>query len=164
MSEFDEILTNALMNHEKKDIAEKDKSNIVEYPVIFNTMDPEKPLKTPILSRINIEMMYDSNTEIMERKESLERIFAQLSDEQKEQFKNCKDMNEVMKLANEEKLEVKTSGQFSISGKKFVKGFMVDIASVLPECKEFASDVSEIDPAEPRYLKVVWGKGYKIQP
>ena len=21
----------------------------------------------------------------------------------------------------------------------------------------------EIDPAEPRYLKVVWGKGYKIQ-
>ena len=29
----------------------------------------------------------------MEGKESLERIFAQLSDEQKEQFRNCKDMN-----------------------------------------------------------------------
>jgi biotin carboxyl carrier protein len=33
--------------------------------------------------------------------------------------------------------------------KHLVKGFMVDIASVLPECKEFASEVSEIDPAEP---------------
>ena len=31
----------------------------------------------------------------MEGKESLERIFAQLSDEQKEQFKNDKDMDEV---------------------------------------------------------------------
>ncbi len=29
----------------------------------------------------------------MEGKESLERIFAHLSDEQKEQFRNCKDMN-----------------------------------------------------------------------
>ena len=58
-------------------------------------------------------------------------------------------VDQLAKLAKEEKLEVKTSGQFSISGKKFVKGFMVDIASVLPECKDFASEVSEIDPAEP---------------
>jgi hypothetical protein len=43
---------------------------------------------------------------IMEGKESLERIFAQLSDEQKEQFKNCKDMDEVMKLADEENFEL----------------------------------------------------------
>ena len=42
----------------------------------------------------------------MEGKESLERIFAQLSDEQKEQFRNCKDMDEVMKLANEENFEL----------------------------------------------------------
>ena len=42
----------------------------------------------------------------MEGKESLERIFAQLSDEQKEQFKNCKDMDEVMKLADEENIEL----------------------------------------------------------
>jgi hypothetical protein len=42
----------------------------------------------------------------MEGKESLERIFAQLSDEQKEQFKNCKDMDEVMKLADEENVEL----------------------------------------------------------
>jgi hypothetical protein len=42
----------------------------------------------------------------MEGKESLERIFAQMSDEQKEKFKNCKDMDEVMKLANEENVEL----------------------------------------------------------
>ena len=42
----------------------------------------------------------------MDGKESLERIFAQLSDEQKEQFKKCKDMDEVMKLANEENFEL----------------------------------------------------------
>ena len=42
----------------------------------------------------------------MEGKESLERIFAQLSEEQKEQFRNCKDMDEVMKLANEENVEL----------------------------------------------------------
>ena len=42
----------------------------------------------------------------MEGKESLERIFAQLSDEQKEQFKNCKDMDEVMKLADQENFEL----------------------------------------------------------
>jgi hypothetical protein len=32
---------------------------------------------------------------IMEGKESLERIFAQLSDEQKEQFRNCRFVNDV---------------------------------------------------------------------
>ena len=42
----------------------------------------------------------------MEGKESLERIFAQLNDEQKEQFKNCKDMDEVMKLADQENVEL----------------------------------------------------------
>ena len=42
----------------------------------------------------------------MEGKESLERIFAQLSDEQKEQFRNCKDMDEVMKLADKENFEL----------------------------------------------------------
>ena len=42
----------------------------------------------------------------MEGKESLERIFAQLSDEQKEQFRNCKNMDEVMKLAEEENFEL----------------------------------------------------------
>ena len=42
----------------------------------------------------------------MEGKESLERIFAQLSDEQKEQFRNCKDMDEVMKLADAENFEL----------------------------------------------------------
>ena len=42
----------------------------------------------------------------MEGKESLERIFAQLSDEQKEQFRNCKDMDEVMKLADQENVEL----------------------------------------------------------
>ncbi len=42
----------------------------------------------------------------MEGKESLERIFAQLSDEQKEQFRNCKNMDEVMKLAKEENFEL----------------------------------------------------------
>ena len=42
----------------------------------------------------------------MEGKESLERLFAQLSDEQKEQFRNCQNMDEIMKLANEEKVEL----------------------------------------------------------
>ena len=58
-------------------------------------------------------------------------------------------VDQLAKLAKEEKLEVKTSGQFSISGKKLVKGFMVDVGSVLPECRDFVSEVSEIDPAEP---------------
>ena len=42
----------------------------------------------------------------MEGKESLERIFAQLSEEQKEQFRNCKDMDEVMKIADAENVEL----------------------------------------------------------
>ena len=42
----------------------------------------------------------------MEGKESLERIFAQLSDEQKEQFRNCKDIDEVKKLADAENVEL----------------------------------------------------------
>ena len=42
----------------------------------------------------------------MEGKESLERIFAQLSEEQKEQFRNCQNMDEVMKLANEENVDL----------------------------------------------------------
>ena len=42
----------------------------------------------------------------MEGKGSLERIFARLSDEQKEQFRNCKDMDEVMKLADKENFEL----------------------------------------------------------
>ncbi len=42
----------------------------------------------------------------MEGKKSLERLFEQLSDEQKEKFRNCKNMDEVMKLANEENFEL----------------------------------------------------------
>lgn len=52
-------------------------------------------------------------------------------------------------LAAAGKLDVKTSGRFSISGQKFVKDFMVGIDSVLPECKEFASTVSDLDAKEP---------------
>ena len=64
--------------------------------------------------------------------------------------------DQLAKLAKEEKLKVETSGQFSISGTKFVKGFMVDASSVLPECKDFASEVSDLDPAEPttRYCAI----------
>ncbi len=58
-------------------------------------------------------------------------------------------VDQLAKLAKEEGLKVETSGQFSISGKQFVKGFMVNIDSVLPECRDFTSEVSEIDPAEP---------------
>ncbi len=43
---------------------------------------------------------------IMEGKESLERIFAQLSEEQKEKFRNCKNMDEIIKLASEENFEL----------------------------------------------------------
>ncbi len=42
----------------------------------------------------------------MEGKESLERIFAQLSDEQKERFRNRKDTDEVMKPVHEENVEL----------------------------------------------------------
>ncbi len=54
---------------------------------------------------VNIGIIY-IRKETMEGKESLERLFAQLSDEQKEQFRNCKDMDEVMKLADEENVEL----------------------------------------------------------
>ena len=48
----------------------------------------------------------------MEGKGSLERIFAKLSDEQKEQFNNCKDMDEVMKNfeLTDDQLEFLASG------------------------------------------------------
>ncbi len=52
-------------------------------------------------------------------------------------------------LAMDCKLEVKTSGQFSFSYRKFVKGFMVGIDSVLPECRDFESTVSDLDAKEP---------------
>ncbi len=52
-------------------------------------------------------------------------------------------------LARAEKLEVKESRPFSISGEKFVPGFMVDAASVLPDCREFVSTVGDLDPEEP---------------
>lgn len=42
----------------------------------------------------------------MEGKESLKRLFDQMSDEQKEKFNSCKNMDEVMKLANEENYEL----------------------------------------------------------
>ena len=58
-------------------------------------------------------------------------------------------VDQLAKFAKEENLKVETSKQFSISGTKFVKGFMVDISSVLPECKEFATEVTQIEPAEP---------------
>ena len=58
-------------------------------------------------------------------------------------------VDQLAKLAKEEKLKVETSKQFSISGTKFVKDFMVDIATVLPDCKDFATEVTEIDPEEP---------------
>ena len=42
----------------------------------------------------------------MENKESLKRLYDQLSDEQKELFRNCKHMDEVIKLANDENFEL----------------------------------------------------------
>ncbi len=42
----------------------------------------------------------------MDGKESLKRIYEQLSEEQKEKFRNCNNMDEVMKLANEENFEI----------------------------------------------------------
>ena len=58
-------------------------------------------------------------------------------------------VDQLAKLAKEEKLEIKTSRPFSLSDKSFVPGFMVDAASVLPECRDFVSEVSDIDPLEP---------------
>lgn len=42
----------------------------------------------------------------MEGKESMKRFFDQLNDEQKEKFKNCSNMDEIMKLANEENYDL----------------------------------------------------------
>ena len=53
-----------------------------------------------------VSFLSERGHKIMEGKESLERIFAQLSEEQKEQFRNCKDMDEVMKLADAENFEL----------------------------------------------------------
>ena len=58
-------------------------------------------------------------------------------------------VDQLDKLARAEKLEVKTSRPFSISGEKFVPGFMVDAATVLPDCRDFVATVSDLDPAEP---------------
>ena len=53
----------------------------------------------------------------MEGKKSLERIFAQLSDEQKKQFRNCKDMDDVMKPADAENVELTEKQlEFLVSG------------------------------------------------
>ena len=58
-------------------------------------------------------------------------------------------VDRLAQLAKAEKLEVKTSRPFSISGEKFVPGFMVDAATVLPDCRDFVATVSDLDPAEP---------------
>ena len=58
-------------------------------------------------------------------------------------------VDQLAKLAKEEKLEIKTSRPFSLSDKGFVPGFMVDAASVLPDCRDFVAEVSDIDPLEP---------------
>ena len=58
-------------------------------------------------------------------------------------------VDRLAQLAKAEKLEVKTSRPFSISGEKFVPGFMVDAATVLPDCREFVATVSDLDPDEP---------------
>ena len=56
--------------------------------------------------RTVVSFLSERNHNNMEGKESLERIFAQLSDEQKEQFRNCKDIDEVKKLADAENVEL----------------------------------------------------------
>ncbi len=58
-------------------------------------------------------------------------------------------VDRLAQLAKAEKQEVKTSRPFSISGEKFVPGFMVDAASVLPDCREFVATVSDLDYDEP---------------
>ncbi len=42
----------------------------------------------------------------MEEKESLKRLFDQLNDEQKEKFRNCRDVDEIKKLADDENFEL----------------------------------------------------------
>jgi hypothetical protein len=64
----------------------------------------------------------------MEGKESLERIFAQLSEEQKEQFRKCKNMDEVMKLANEENVDLSDEQLDFLAG-----------GGCLTDCEDFKS-------------------------
>ena len=58
-------------------------------------------------------------------------------------------VDQLAKLAKEENLKVETSGRFSTAGQKFVKDFMININSVLPECNDFATTVSELDAEDP---------------
>ncbi len=64
-------------------------------------------------------------------------------------------VDQLAKLAKEEKLEIKTSRPFTLTDGDFMEsrihGFMVDAASVLPDCstKDLVAMVSDIDPAEP---------------
>jgi hypothetical protein len=69
---------------------------------------------TVVNSQLDRFHIYDLEKK-MEGKESLERIYAQMSDEQKEKFKNCKDMDEVMRLADEENYEL-TDEQLELLG------------------------------------------------
>lgn len=52
----------------------------------------------------------------------------------------------LVKIAGEEKAEVKTSPLFSMDGGKFVKGFMTRPATIAPGCSGFAAAVAELDP------------------
>lgn len=68
---FDKNIAETLMlNKDKKD---KVDPGIIIHPVIFDTPHPDSPLQTPILSRINFEMLYDANIEALDRKSSFER-------------------------------------------------------------------------------------------
>lgn len=67
---FDKNIAEAIMiNNEKED---KIKPGIVIHPIIFDTSQPDSPIQTPILSRINFEMLYDVNNEALEKKSSFE--------------------------------------------------------------------------------------------
>ena len=57
-------------------------------------------------------------------------------------------VDQLAKLAKEEKLEVKTSGQFSLSGERPMPGFMVDADTILPDCRDFVSSVRELDASD----------------
>ncbi len=52
----------------------------------------------------------------MEAKESLRRLYEQLSDGQKQQFRNCKTMEEVIRLANKEEFELSEEQLDFLSG------------------------------------------------
>ena len=56
-------------------------------------------------------------------------------------------------IAKNLKLAVKTSPRFSMSGGKFVKGFMSRTSEFAPGCREFAEKTAELDPesADLRY-------------